>query len=560
MLVLLVNLLHRVEVQGVILEDHHVLVVEVLLQALALENRLKLTQEQQGLLGTGDVLEGGVDEILQLCLEIVNVDVELQKVAIVLVLGVIQQVVRLALELVGDNEKPLDHPVHPVDGVRLRQSVELVNRREHVDELVQALGEELEFGEDLLEVEIELTTLGLLRQTFARVLVLLLVLLLQVHAQSQALEQRHLGLVPQRSGRGEILFAVVDHLIRHLLEERRHALRGVVIPRHRVHHLDVVQQRGQPVQDLPGLANVHWLQRLLQRGEVLDVIFRLVCRVRHFHVDRLPLLVRLRPRRHGHPEDQPALVGFELLGDGVKLRHATTPVLQLRVRPGVVRLFSPVLVTTQQLVRALAPVLQHHLHVRRRLRVLRGGCEGSRLELDGLHVLPRGFHQLHPALQRVGRLRQRRPELGDALHELVRVLLLRLAPLRLILEHGDEEVRHEGAERVQRRAANLARHDVLLEAFLLHALGVRADEVHGVGVGLEGLHLSRGYEEPLRRALVHHETASLGGGSLVRLAVEEELRRSSGVVKGFDFVNIATAGAESERGKVSGGGATVRRG
>ena len=72
-----------------------------------------MTQEQQGLLGTGDVLEGGVDEILQLCLEIVNVDVELQKVAIVLVLGVIQQVVRLALELVGDNENRLIIPLIP---------------------------------------------------------------------------------------------------------------------------------------------------------------------------------------------------------------------------------------------------------------------------------------------------------------------------------------------------------------------------------------------------------------------------------------------------------------
>jgi hypothetical protein len=68
------------------------------------------------------------------------------------------------------------------------QGGELVNRGEHVDQLVQALGEQLELPEDLLCVKVELLPLGLRLQTIARQPVLLLVVALQVACERQTLK------------------------------------------------------------------------------------------------------------------------------------------------------------------------------------------------------------------------------------------------------------------------------------------------------------------------------------------------------------------------------------
>ena len=49
-------------------------------------------------------------------------------------------------------------------------------------------------------------------------------------------------------------------------------------------HLDIVDQGGQAVGDVGDGALVHGLQRLLQRGQVLDIVFGLVGRIRDLHV------------------------------------------------------------------------------------------------------------------------------------------------------------------------------------------------------------------------------------------------------------------------------------
>mmetsp|Transcript_14323 Transcript_14323/g.34907 ORF Transcript_14323/g.34907 Transcript_14323/m.34907 type:complete len:222 (+) Transcript_14323:3726-4391(+) len=132
-LVLFVDLLHRVQIQAVVLEDDHVLVVQVLLERLALQDALELAQQVQRVLRAGDVLERAVDEPLQRHLQVVDVDVELEEIAVELVLGVVQQIVGLALEVVGDFEKVLDHLLEAIDVRVLGEGGELVNRGEHVD-------------------------------------------------------------------------------------------------------------------------------------------------------------------------------------------------------------------------------------------------------------------------------------------------------------------------------------------------------------------------------------------------------------------------------------------
>ena len=56
-LVLLVELLHRLQIKAVVVKDHHVLAVEVRLQAVALQNGLELLEHAERVLGAHDVLE-----------------------------------------------------------------------------------------------------------------------------------------------------------------------------------------------------------------------------------------------------------------------------------------------------------------------------------------------------------------------------------------------------------------------------------------------------------------------------------------------------------------------
>jgi hypothetical protein len=65
MLLLLVQLLHLLQLLTVVLEDDVQLRVQVALEALTLQDGLKLLQQAQRVLDGGDVLEVLVDELLQ---------------------------------------------------------------------------------------------------------------------------------------------------------------------------------------------------------------------------------------------------------------------------------------------------------------------------------------------------------------------------------------------------------------------------------------------------------------------------------------------------------------
>ena len=111
-------------------------------------------------------------------------DVELEVIAIERVLREVQEVVRLALELLDDQEELLDHVAHAVDVRVRRQRRELHDRAVQVEELVAALDEELKLDEDPLVVEIKLPPLRLLREALLRRGVLFLVPLLHLDAQA----------------------------------------------------------------------------------------------------------------------------------------------------------------------------------------------------------------------------------------------------------------------------------------------------------------------------------------------------------------------------------------
>ena len=125
--VLLVHGLHVLQVEAVVVEDDHVLVLEIRAQRVALQDGLELLQQVERLLGRADVLERRVDEALQLRLQVVDLDLEVHEVAVELRVGEVQQVVRLALHVVGNLRETLDHRLEALDVRVLRQRRELTH-------------------------------------------------------------------------------------------------------------------------------------------------------------------------------------------------------------------------------------------------------------------------------------------------------------------------------------------------------------------------------------------------------------------------------------------------
>ena len=71
-LLLLVEQLHRLEVEAIVVEDDEELGVEVVLERLALQYVLELLEQRERVVGRVDALEALVDEALQRCLELLQ--------------------------------------------------------------------------------------------------------------------------------------------------------------------------------------------------------------------------------------------------------------------------------------------------------------------------------------------------------------------------------------------------------------------------------------------------------------------------------------------------------
>ena len=179
---------------------------------------LQLLEHAEGVLGRGDVLEGGVDEALQRALELVDVGVELEVVAVELVEREVEQLVRLPLEVDDDRPEVGHEAVHPLEVVP-RERRELLDGREHVDELLDAAAEEVELAEDHVLVEVELLALGRLGQLRAHLPVARLVLRVGLEARAQLADQLGRRLLPQVAARLDRLAARGDHLLGDLAEQ-----------------------------------------------------------------------------------------------------------------------------------------------------------------------------------------------------------------------------------------------------------------------------------------------------------------------------------------------------
>ena len=115
---------------------------------------------------------------------------------------------------------------------------------------------------------------------------------------SQVAKQDKLVLIPKLARQQDVLLAIPDHLIGDLLEEDGHPLRGVVVPSNGVHHLDVVDERGQGVLNCVRSTQVHGLKTLLQSGQILDIVLGLIGSISDLQIDAAIIHVVLSTYKH----------------------------------------------------------------------------------------------------------------------------------------------------------------------------------------------------------------------------------------------------------------------
>jgi len=230
-----------------------------------------------------------VDENLQRSLQVRDADIELDEVAIVLVVVEVEQIVSLAAKNLCNGSKLLDQSFHALHLVRSKR-FELLNRGEHVDEFDDAATEQIEFAEDGLLGEVELLSFRHRQQFVLGQSIMLLVRLVQFETDVEILAQRLRIAVPERRGPAlaDVRLAPHDHLIRDLNEQRRHAVGRVVISGDRVDHFDRVHQRRQRVDDRAWRALVKGLKKLLECEQILDIVLGFVRGLGEIDIDVFP--------------------------------------------------------------------------------------------------------------------------------------------------------------------------------------------------------------------------------------------------------------------------------
>ena len=124
-----------------------------------------------------------------------DVGVELEVVAVELVEGEVEKLVRLALEVAHDAPEVSHQTLHALEVVA-GEGGELLDRREHVDQLLYAPAEEVELAEDDILVEVELLALWVVRELLPHQGVGCLVLLVRLQAGAQVGEDLLRGLLP----------------------------------------------------------------------------------------------------------------------------------------------------------------------------------------------------------------------------------------------------------------------------------------------------------------------------------------------------------------------------
>lgn len=114
-----------------------------------------------------DLLERCVNEALQCQLQVMYIDIELKEVAVELSPVVVQEIIRLALDVVHNVVEVLDHLIQPIQVGVLSQDRELVDGAKHADKLLAPLGEEIKLVEDLGLIKVKRTCSWLTLQNIA---------------------------------------------------------------------------------------------------------------------------------------------------------------------------------------------------------------------------------------------------------------------------------------------------------------------------------------------------------------------------------------------------------
>jgi hypothetical protein len=146
----LLVLLFDLENKGAVLcEQDGVLVVETGLEVVTMEDAPEFPQKLETVFNVDDDIEVLVDVSCELVLDMGYLDVELDKVSVQGIVGVIKKFVVLLLELADASVEVVDDWVN-VFKVVLLKGVELSDGSKEFDQLSNTTTEEFELAEDLV--------------------------------------------------------------------------------------------------------------------------------------------------------------------------------------------------------------------------------------------------------------------------------------------------------------------------------------------------------------------------------------------------------------------------
>ena len=180
-----------------------------------------------------------------------------------------------------------------------------------------------------------------------------------------------------------VVLAVVDHLVGDLDEQASHSLVGVVVSSDGVDHLNTIHQGWKGLFDGVWGSVLEWVDELLKSLEVLNVILGLVEVLGNSELKTSPLrggqvdlgvwlshlVIGVLRSSSEDVIDGSAVLTLELLGNSGKFSHSRFPVIELKLRSGILLLLGvSLLVSLIKGIRdSLTPCVEDSLELHKHL-------------------------------------------------------------------------------------------------------------------------------------------------------------------------------------------------
>jgi len=125
-------------------------------QGVSYKDSLELVEKLEGVLDVSESCKVRVDEVLKIIIEESDLNVELDKFSVELVVLVVEQIESLVLKFSDQSVKPVSD-ITDTFKVVLLESIELHDGGEYLDELANSSAEQIKLSKDCCSVEVKLS-------------------------------------------------------------------------------------------------------------------------------------------------------------------------------------------------------------------------------------------------------------------------------------------------------------------------------------------------------------------------------------------------------------------